>query len=140
MIFKLKDEIRTKKFIVVDDYESMRVMLGEDLKHLGVDNITFATSGNEAWSFIKKNLGTPNAFEIVITDFVMENGTGLELVKTIRATPELKTLPILMVTSESEATRVIECINAGISNYIVKPWKIDDLAKKITDSCTHKAK
>lgn len=134
MINKLPEEIRKKRFLVTDDYESMRIMIGEHLKQLGVESITFATSGNEALAYIKKQLGTTQAVEFLLTDLVMENGTGLDLVKGVRAEAALKTLPILMITSKAEVVHVIECVKAGVNNYIIKPWQVDDLGKKIIDS------
>lgn len=132
---KLPDVIRTKQFLVTDDYESMRMMIAEHLKQLGVEKILFAASGNEALGIIKKNQGGPQEIEFLLTDLVMENGTGLDLVKGVRA-EGFKGLPILMITSKAEVNLVIEAVKAGVNNYIVKPWQIDDLAKKIGDSWT----
>ncbi len=133
---KLPDIIKTKQFLVTDDYESMRMMIAEHLKQLGVEKILFAKSGNEALELIKKNAGGPQQIEFLLTDLVMENGTGLDLVKGVRAEANFKTLPILMITSKAEVNLVIECVKAGVNNYIVKPWQLDDLAKKIADSWT----
>lgn len=133
---KLPDNIRSKQFLVTDDYESMRMMIAEHLKQLGVEKIIFAKSGNEALEIIKKNQGGPQQIEFLLTDLVMENGTGLDLVKGVRADATFKTLPILMITSKAEVNLVIEAVKAGVNNYIVKPWQLDDLAKKIGDSWT----
>lgn len=134
MSYVLPEELKKKRFLVVDDYESMRIMIGEHLHQIGVESINFCSSGNEALAFIKKNIGGPNSVEIIITDLVMENGTGLDLVKGVRADANSKSLPILMITSKAEVNLVIECIKAGVNNYIVKPWQVDDLIKKIIDS------
>jgi two-component system chemotaxis response regulator CheY len=130
----LPENIRKKQFLVTDDYESMRFMIGEHLKSLGVEKILWACSGNEALATITKNIGTPQEIQFLLTDLIMDNGTGIDLVKGVRANPALKSLPILMITSKAEVSLVIEAVSAGVNNYIIKPWQLDDLAKKIIDS------
>ena len=135
----LPADIKTKQFLVTDDYESMRIMIADHLKQMGVEKILFATSGNEALEILKANLGGPNQIDFLLTDMVMENGTGIDLVKGVRADPRLAKLPALMITSKSEVNLVLEAVRAGVSSYIVKPWQIDDLAKKIGE-CWAKSK
>lgn len=130
----LPENITNLQFLVTDDYESMRIMIAEHLQQLGIKRILFAKSGMEAVEVINAQYGTPNQIDFILTDLVMENGTGLDLVKAIRGNNSLKKLPILMVTSKAEISLVLECVKAGVSQYIVKPWQIEDLAKKIVDS------
>lgn len=122
------------QFLVTDDYESMRIMIADHLKQLGIERILFAKSGNEAMEVITSHLGSESQVEFLLTDLMMENGSGLDLVKAVRANPLTKKLPVLMITSKAEVGHVIECANAGVNNYIVKPWQLDDLAKKIVNS------
>ncbi len=131
---ELPEGIRKKQFLVTDDYESMRLMIAEHLRQLGVERILFAKSGNEAVKILTDNYMKENNIDFLVTDLVMEDGTGLELVKKIRASISFKNLPILMITSKAEVSLVIECVKAGVNNYIVKPWQIEDLAKKIIDT------
>lgn len=130
---ELPAKIKEKHFLICDDYESMRVMITDSLKSLGVTKITTAKSGNEGYQTIlaKAAAGTP--IEFVVTDLIMENGTGIELAKQIRGNAATKHLPILMVTSKSEVNFVLESVKAGVNSYIVKPWQIEDLHKKIID-------
>jgi two-component system chemotaxis response regulator CheY len=130
---KLISEICNKKFMVVDDYESMRVMMADHLKQIGVESLKFAKSGNEAFQQMLSFKGTPDSIDFVITDLVMEDGNGIELVKKLRSQEDFKKLPILMVTSKAEVNLVLEAVKAGVNSYIVKPWQLDDLAKKITE-------
>ena len=134
MSFMLPDSVINMQFLVVDDYESMRMMIADNLKQIGVKKILFAKSGNEAVEIISSNFGTPTQIQFLMTDLIMENGTGLDLVKAVRAHPTIKKLPILMVTSKAEVNLVIECVKAGVNNYIVKPFQLEDLSKKIVDS------
>jgi two-component system, chemotaxis family, chemotaxis protein CheY len=130
----LPEAIRQKQFLVTDDYESMRLMIGENLKQLGVQKILFAESGNKAFKILKENLGKPQQIDILLTDMIMEDGNGVELVKAVRADPALKDIPILMITSKAEVGLIIDAVKAGVTSYIIKPWQLDDLAKKITDA------
>lgn len=133
-MISLPSEIRSKRFLVTDDYESMRIMIADHLKQLGVEKILFASSGNEALEILKKNHGGPEQVEFLMTDMIMENGSGLDLVRGLRAEAQFKKLPVLMVTSKSEVNLVLEAVKAGVNNYVVKPWQLEDLAKKIVDS------
>jgi two-component system, chemotaxis family, chemotaxis protein CheY len=130
---ELPSKIKSKHFLVVDDYESMRAMICDSLKTLGVSKITTAKSGNEAFRTILAlhNAGTP--IEFVMTDLVMKDGSGIDLTKMIRANESTRHIPILMVTSKSEVSFVLESIKAGVNSYVVKPWSIEDLNKKLIE-------
>ncbi len=124
--------IASKHFLICDDYESMRTMITDSLKQLGVIKISAAKSGNEGFKIIQEKQAT-DPIQFVITDLMMEDGSGIDLVKLIRAEAQTKHLPVLMVTSKSEVSYVLESIKAGVNNYIVKPWALDDLAKRIVE-------
>jgi len=127
----LINQIRQINFLVVDDYESMRMLVQEELEALDITNINFATSGNHAFETITKLSGTSSEIHFVITDMMMDNGTGIELTQNLRSSDKFKNLPILMISSMSEASFILSCIKAGIDDYIVKPWESDDLIKKL---------
>lgn len=128
----LPAHIASKHFLVCDDYESMRTMISDSLKQLGVTKISLAPSGNEGFKIIKEKLSS-DPIQFVITDLMMEDGNGIDLVKHIRADAGARHLPILMVTSKSEVSYVLESVKAGVNNYIVKPWAQEDLVKRIID-------
>jgi two-component system chemotaxis response regulator CheY len=130
---KLPDYLTNKNFLITDDYESMRVMITDNLRQLGVENIIAASSGNEAVTILKQHFGKPTQIDIVLTDLMMEDGNGIDLIKAIRGSAQLKQIPILMITSKSEVAHVIEAAKAGVSSYIIKPWNLEDLLKKIED-------
>lgn len=136
---ELPANIKSKHFLVTDDYESMRVMVSDSLKSLGITKITTATSGNEGYQTILKLMAT-DPIQFVVTDLMMENGSGIDLTKQIRADDKTKHLPILMVTSKSEISFVLESIKAGVNNYIVKPWTMEDLHKRIIDTDAKQSK
>ena len=124
--------LQSKHFLVVDDYESMRVMVSDQLKALGVQKISYASSGNEALAKIKE-LDSSNPIQYVLSDMMMKDGSGIDLVSGIRQQLGKKDLPVLMITSKSEITTLLDAVKAGISNYIIKPWDEDDFAKKLIE-------
>jgi two-component system chemotaxis response regulator CheY len=130
---ELPANIKAKHFLICDDYDSMLVMMGDSLKSLGITRITSAKSGNTGFKTIltKMTEGTP--IEFVVTDLMMDDGSGIDLVKQIRANATTKHLPVLMVTSKSEVGFVLESIKAGVNSYIVKPWTPEDLHKRIIE-------
>ena len=114
------------KFLVVDDMATMRRIIKSLLTQLGYKNIDEAEDGKEALNKLKSQ-----KYDFVITDWNMPNMTGLELVQEIRKDPELKHLPVLMVTAEAKKENVIAAIKAGVNNYVVKPFTAETLKEKI---------
>lgn len=114
------------KILVVDDFSTMRRIVKNILKQLGFENIEEAEDGAQAYNKLKSG-----GFGFVVSDWNMPNMDGLDLLKKIRSDPELKDLPVLMVTAEAEKEKVIEAIKAGVSNYIVKPFTAEVLKEKM---------
>lgn len=114
------------RFLVVDDFSTMRRIVKNILKQLGYENIEEAEDGAQAYSKLKSG-----NFEFVVSDWNMPNMDGLELLKKIRSDDQLKHLPVLMVTAEAEKDKVITAIQAGVSNYIVKPFTAEVLKEKM---------
>lgn len=113
--------------LVVDDYNTMRRIVRNLLKQLGFDNTDEAADGGEA---LKKLHEKP--FSLVISDWNMEPMSGMELLKLVRADEKLKALPFIMVTAESKPENVMAAKQAGVSNYIVKPFNAETLKAKLT--------
>jgi two-component system chemotaxis response regulator CheY len=112
--------------LIVDDYKTMLRIVRNLLKQIGFDNVEEANDGQEA--LIKLRAGN---FGLVISDWNMEPMTGLDLLKEVRADARLKNLPFIMVTAESKTENVIAAKQAGVSNYIVKPFNAETLKDKI---------
>jgi two-component system, chemotaxis family, chemotaxis protein CheY len=130
---ELPSQIKQKHFLICDDFESMRVMISDSLKSLGITKITAAKSGNEGYKTILAQQAAGTPIEFVVTDLMMEDGSGIDMTKLIRGNDATKHLPILMVTSKSEVNFVLESIKAGVNSYIVKPWALEDLHKKLIE-------
>lgn len=113
--------------LVVDDYSTMRRIIKNLLKQLGFDNVEEASDGGDAF---KKLQEKPAG--LIISDWNMEPVTGMELLKQVRAHETLKNTPFIMVTAESKPENVIAAKQAGVSNYIVKPFNAETLKMKMT--------
>ncbi|MBI4681973.1 MAG: chemotaxis response regulator CheY [Nitrospirae bacterium] len=114
------------KVLVVDDFSTMRRIVKNLLRQIGYSNIDEAEDGAQAFSKLKNG-----GYGFVVSDWNMPNMDGLELIKAVRSDPELKGLPILMVTAEAEKEKVITAIQAGVNNYIVKPFTGEVLKEKM---------
>jgi two-component system chemotaxis response regulator CheY len=114
------------KVLVVDDSSVLRKVIIGSLKELGIsaENVTEAGDGVEG---VKHALA--DNFQLIIMDWNMPNMLGIDAVKAIRAAGN-KT-PILMVTTEGERHRVIAAVQAGANNYLVKPFRGEDLREKL---------
>jgi two-component system chemotaxis response regulator CheY len=115
------------KFLVVDDFSTMRRIVRNLLKELGYTNVDEAEDGVAA---LQKLRGGAN-FQFVVTDWNMPNMTGIELLKAIRADAALKHLPVLMITAEAKKENIVEAAQSGASGYIVKPFTAGTLDEKL---------
>jgi two-component system chemotaxis response regulator CheY len=114
------------KFLVVDDFSTMRRIVRNLLKELGFTNVDEAEDGVIALQKLKNG-----NIDFVITDWNMPNMTGIELLKNIRADAALKGLPVLMITAEAKKENIIAAAQSGASGYIVKPFTAAVLEEKL---------
>lgn len=112
------------KVLVADDSSTMRKIILRALQSLGITEITEAADGTEAVSLFK-----PGAFDMVLTDWNMPGMTGLEVLQNIRS--QDPAVPVIMVTTEAEKSRVLQAIQAGVTDYLVKPFTADTLKEKL---------
>jgi two-component system, chemotaxis family, chemotaxis protein CheY len=112
--------------LVVDDMSTMRRIVKNLLKQLGFNNVEEAGDGKEALNKLKAG-----NFGFVISDWNMPEMTGIELLRAIRADDKLKAIPVLMVTAEAQKENLMEAVQAGVSNYVVKPFTVEVLQDKL---------
>ena len=112
--------------LVVDDYNTMVRIIRNLLRQLGFEDVDAAPDGSAALVKMRDR-----KYGLVISDWNMEPMTGYELLKQMRADPKLNTTPFIMVTAESKTENVIAAKQAGVNNYIVKPFNADTLKNKI---------
>jgi two-component system chemotaxis response regulator CheY len=114
------------KFLVVDDFSTMRRIVRNLLKELGFTNVDEAEDGAVAWQKLQGG-----GFDFVVSDWNMPNMDGLTLLQTIRADANLGKLPVLMITAEAKKENIIAAAQAGASGYIVKPFTAATLNEKL---------
>ncbi len=112
--------------LVVDDFATMRRIVKNILKQLGYENILEADDGASALEVLKRE-----KIQFIISDWNMPQMSGIELLKTVRATEAWKDLPFLMVTAEGQKENVIEAVKNRVNNYIIKPFTPETLMEKI---------
>ncbi len=112
--------------LIVDDYKTMLRILRNLLKQLNFNNVDEATDGTMAMEVLGQK-----DFGLVISDWNMEPMTGIQLLRLVRADDKLKHLPFVMITAESKSENVIAAKEAGVSNYIVKPFNAATLKSKL---------
>jgi two-component system chemotaxis response regulator CheY len=119
----------TTKFLVVDDFPTMRRIIRNLLKELGFTNVEEAEDGVDGLAKLRSG-----DFQFVVSDWNMPNMTGIDMLKQIRTDEQLKHLPVLMVTAEAKKENIIAAAQAGASGYVVKPFTaatLDEKLKKI---------
>lgn len=114
------------KFLVVDDYSTMRRIIKNLLHDLGYANVTEADDGATALPMLKKG-----GYDFLITDWNMPGMAGLDLLKAVRADAALKAMPVLMLTAEAKREQIVEAAQAGVNGYVIKPFTAATLKEKI---------
>jgi two-component system, chemotaxis family, chemotaxis protein CheY len=114
------------KFLVVDDYSTMRRIIKNLLHDLGYANVTEADDGNTALPLLQNG-----SFDFLITDWNMPGMAGLDLLKAVRANEKLKKMPVLMLTAEAKREQIVEAAQAGVNGYVIKPFTAATLKEKI---------
>lgn len=114
------------KFLVVDDFSTMRRIIKNLLHDLGYPDVTEADDGQTALPLLKAG-----EFDFLITDWNMPGMPGLDLVKAVRADARLAKLPVLMLTAEAKRDQIIEAAQAGVNGYVIKPFTAETLKEKL---------
>mgnify|MGYP003487680529 CR=1 FL=1 len=114
------------KILVVDDMSTMRRIVKNILKQLGFNNLEEAENGQEALKKLKAD-----TYGFVVSDWNMPVMMGIDMLRAIRADETLKKIPVLMVTAEAQKENLMEAVQAGVSNYVVKPFTAETMQEKI---------
>lgn len=112
--------------LIVDDYKTMLRIIRNLLKQLGFNNVDEATDGSMALQKLRDR-----DYGLVISDWNMEPMTGIQLLREVRADARLKAMPFIMITAESKTENVVAAKEAGVNNYIVKPFNAATLKVKL---------
>jgi two-component system chemotaxis response regulator CheY len=122
------------RFLVVDDFSTMRRIVKNFLNDLGYSDVTEADDGKTALPILKQG-----NIDFLVTDWNMPGMPGLDLLKAVRADPKLSKLPVLLVTAEAKREQIVEAAQAGVNGYVVKPFTAQTLKEKIEKILASKA-
>jgi two-component system chemotaxis response regulator CheY len=114
------------KFLVVDDFSTMRRIVKNLLHDLGYPNVTEADDGKTALPMLQAG-----GFDFLISDWNMPGMSGLDLIKAVRSDTKLAKLPVLMLTAEAKREQIIEAAQAGVNGYVIKPFTAETLKEKL---------
>ncbi len=112
--------------LVVDDFSTMRRIVKNLLMEIGFKNIEEADDGKTALPILEKG-----GIDFLVTDWNMPGMAGIDLLKAVRANPELSSMPVLMVTAEAKREQIMLAAAAGVNGYVVKPFTADTLQEKV---------
>lgn len=121
----------TTRVLVVDDFKTMRKIVTNALGTIGLKDVTEAEDAADALPLVEKAAAEGKPFGLIVSDWNMPKMQGIDFLKKVRANPATKGTPFLMVTAEAEQKNIIDALQAGVSNYIVKPFNPATFAEKI---------
>ncbi|HEX7438492.1 MAG TPA: response regulator [Caldimonas sp.] len=114
------------RILIVDDFSTMRRVMRALLKEIGFERTEAAADGAAALDMLRKS-----AFDLVITDILMPNMNGFELLTAIKADESLRHLPVLMITAEARKDDIVRCMQSGAAGYVVKPFTRATLEERV---------
>ena len=117
---------KNMKILIVDDFSTMRRIIKNLLRDLGFNNTHEADDGNTALPMLRAG-----GFDFLITDWNMPGMQGIDLLRAVRADPQMKAMPVLLVTAEARRDQIVLAAEAGVNGYIVKPFTAQTLKDKI---------
>jgi two-component system, chemotaxis family, chemotaxis protein CheY len=119
------------KVLVVDDFKTMRKIVINSLSQIKITDVTEADDGATGLPLVEAAAAEGKPFGLIISDWNMPVLQGIEFLKKVRANPATKDTPFVLLTAEAEQKNVIEAVQAGVSNYIVKPFAPNVFAEKL---------
>lgn len=118
----------TTRILIVDDMLTMRKIVKKTLVDMGFKNVSDASDGIQAWNMIRAETG---AIDLVICDWNMPKCSGIELLRKVRGMKETEKMAFILLTAESETKQVAEAVQAGVTDYIIKPFTPDVMRTKL---------
>ena len=114
------------RVLIVDDFSTMRRIVRNILRQIGLNNVVEADDGSTAWDILNRE-----KIDFIVSDWNMPTMTGIELLRKVRSSEQFADIPFLMVTAEAQQENIIEAVQAKVSNYIVKPFTAETMKQKI---------
>ncbi len=122
------------KILLIEDTEITRKIIHRMLYKMGYTNVVEAENGVEAWSEVEKSIRLSKPFQLIVADWKMPGMSGLELLRRIRADHRVSGTPFLLLTTNTRKDQVLEAIQAGVNNYLAKPFVLEVLEKKLRET------
>lgn len=122
---------KTTRILVADDMKTMRFIVKKSLMELGFNNFVEAEDGAKAWNHIQNALKAGLPIDLIVSDWMMPNMRGIELLAKVRDNPETKYIPFILLTAENEITQIKEAATLKVNAYIVKPFSTQTLGEKL---------
>ena len=122
------------KILIVDDSLNHRQLIFDSLKKLGFKSITTSENVNDAFTKLNSESERGIPFNLILSDLNMPGLSGLDFLKMVRETAKFKALPFILITTESEKGAVIQAAMNGVSSYIVKPFSVETLTKRLDEA------
>lgn len=112
------------RILIADDAEIIRQVVQQFFTELGYEDVEAVEDGQKAWERIRQTQSDGNPFELIVSDFTMPRMDGFALLKLVRAQPSLREVPFVMLSAESDREKVMEAIQLGVSQFVVKPFNL----------------
>lgn len=122
------------KTLVVDDFKTMRGLVKKALDKIGIKNVTEADDGATAWPEVEKAVAEGAPFQLIISDWNMPQMKGIDLLKKVRELEATKHTPFILLTAEAEQSNIVTAVQAGVSNYIIKPFNQNTFQDKLAQA------
>lgn len=119
------------KFLVVDDFSTMRKIIKKILTEIGYTHIVEAEDGHAAFEKVKEAMAAGEPFGCIISDWNMPKMSGIDFLRLCKADEKFKTLPFILVTAESEQAQIVEAVKTGVSDYVIKPFNMVTFREKL---------
>ena len=119
------------KVLIIDDFEMVRVTLRDCLRQLGYQNVEEAVDGQQGLEMLESALAANAPYSMIFADLNMPRLTGVELLVACRKNAELRKIPFVMISAEAERQYVVQALQQGAADYIIKPFSTQTLQRKI---------
>lgn len=121
------------RILLVEDTDITRAIVKKMLEKMGFKRVTETSNGAQAWGEIQHAVETNSPFRVVIADWNMPEMSGMDLLKKVQENPVMRSVPFIMLTSNTDKDQVVEAIRAGVSLYLAKPFPASALERKIKE-------
>lgn len=128
------------KILLCDDMVMIRSLVKKSLADLGYKNVFEAADGKEALDIINQEHGKKDPFDIVFMDWNMPNMSGIEVIQICKKDPQLSGIPFIMISAERDHKNIVQALNSGVVDYIMKPFSPAVLSNKIAKIVSFKQK